>query len=203
MTRPDHDPAPGSGPIPDRDARSDRGPKMPSEADAAGLASRPILVTRTDLLEAEPLPPLKSPRERMLRALVIVVVFGVLGFLGGRDTWWLIFAGVVVWGIYCASVWWDARAFVQAKGRTLAVRNHLRMHEIDAADVAGVRYQFNGRRPDFTVQTRQGKSIWVPCSRLERGHSTLFAWVGWFAPTAELDQKSQRYFDHLVAEKLI
>lgn len=167
-----------------------------------GTDPRPS-VTRTELLEADPLPPLKSPRERMIRGLVIVVVFAVLGVLGGRDTWWLVMAGVIVWGIYAATVWWDGRAFMQARGRVLAVRNHVRMHEIDAADVVKVRYQFNGRRPDFSIDTRDGRSFWVPCSRLERGHSTLFAWTGWFAPTTEYDAKSQRYFDHLLAEKLI
>ncbi|MGJ6981620.1 hypothetical protein ACSDQ9_14015 [Aestuariimicrobium soli] len=174
---------------------------MPDE-DTPSPPPAPV-VTRTELLEADPLPPLKSPRERLIRGLVIVVAFAVIGLIGGRDTWWLVLAGVIVWAVYAASVWWDARAFMQAKGRVLAVRNHVRMHEVDAADVVKVRYQFNGRRPDFTIQTRAGKSIWVPCSRLERGHSTLFAWTGWFAPETEYDTKAQRYFDHLLDEKLI
>lgn len=160
-------------------------------------------ITRTELLEADPLPALKSPKERAIKGLAIVVVFAVLGLLGGRESWWLVAAGVVVWGLYVATIWWDSRAFMQAKGRVLTVRNHVRLHDIDAADVVKVRYQFNGRLPDFTIDTRQGKSIWVPASRLERGHSTLFAWTGWFAPTVEYDTKSRRYFEHLLAEKLI
>lgn len=182
-------------------------PSLDDETGVEGVggAKEPAasVVTRTELLEADPLPLLKDPMERLIKGIAIIVVFAVIGIVGGRTTWWLVAAGVIVWAVFALTVWWDARAHMQAKGRVLALRNHLRLAEVDAADVVAVKYQFNGRRPDFTLETRDGKSHWVPASRLERGHSTLFAWVGWFAPNAKLDAKSQRYHDHLVAEKLI
>ena len=52
---------------------------VPDESPAPAVSR----VTRTELLEADQLPPLKSVKGRLLRGLAIIVVFGVLGLLGG------------------------------------------------------------------------------------------------------------------------
>lgn len=160
-------------------------------------------VQRTELLEADPLPPLRGMRRRLLITFPIVVLFAVIGIFFTTGGWSMAWFGLALWLLYAGWLWFDDRAFMQADGRELKVRNHFKLHHIDATQVVGVRHQFNGKRPDFTLQLADGKSVWVPASRLQRGHSTLFAWLGWFAPDATLDRKSRVYRDHLVDKKLI
>lgn len=160
-------------------------------------------VQRTELLEADPLPPTKSAKRRLLWTFPVVLVFVVLGLFGQDGAWSLVWFGLSIWLVYAGVLWYDHRAFMQAKGRVLTVRNHWRTHEVDATQVAGVHHQYNGKLPDFTLELTNGKSVWVPASRLQRGHSTLFAWLGWFAPDASLDRKSREYRDHLLSKKLI
>ncbi len=172
-------------------------------AQVSAPPGQPPEVTRTELLEADPLPPIKNAKRRLLWASPIIVVFAVLGFAGGREGWSLAWFGLSIWLVYAGVLWYDHRALLQAKGRTLVVRNRFRTREVDATEVVGVRHQFNGKTPDFSLDLADGSSVWVPTSRLERGHATLFAWLGWFAPQATLDRKSRYYRDHLSAEKLI
>lgn len=160
-------------------------------------------VTRTELLEAPPLEPVRPWRPRVVRMGTIVVALFGLALVFGRQWLPLGWMGMAVAIVYFGMLWWDNRAHMQAKGRVLSVRNHFRTVEVDAEQVRGLKYQFNGRKPDFTLELASGRSVWVPTSRLERGHSTLFAWVRWFAPDAVLDEKAQRYMDHMLAEKLI
>lgn len=162
-----------------------------------------MTVKRTELLEAEPLPLLKPPKPRLVAGLVGVAVFTLLGFLGGDATFSLGFFALAMWLVYAGWVLLEARAFIQARGTVLKVRTYTRMHEVHAQDVVGLKHQFNGRRPDFQLLTRQGRPVWVPASKFERGHATLFAWLGWFVPDAELDEKSKVYRDVLVKDGLI
>lgn len=162
-----------------------------------------MTVKRTELLEAEPLPLLKPPRPRLVTGAIGVAVLTLLGFLGGDDTYSLGFFALALWLVYAGWVLLEARAFMQAQGMVLRVRTYTRMCEVHAQDVVGLKHQFNGRRPDFQLLTRQGGKIWVPASKFERGHATLFAWLGWFVPDAELDAKSVIYRDVLVQDGLI
>ncbi|WP_203567535.1 hypothetical protein [Aestuariimicrobium ganziense] len=156
-------------------------------------------VTRTELLEADPLPPLKPMKPRVIWGFVGVVLMSLLGLLGGRPTFSFGFFGLALWIVYVGYLAIQSRSFMQADGTVLRVRNLWKMREVNAADVVGVRYQFNGRRPDFQLELRDGKRVWIPTSKFVRGHSTLFAWVGWFVPDAEIDAKSKIYRDHLLS----
>jgi len=162
-----------------------------------------MTVTRTELLEAEPLPLITPMRRRLVRAGVVAGVLTVLGFLGGRSTWSVWLFAIAMWLVYAGYVWIDSLAFLQAKGTVLKVRTYFRMKEVNAADVVRVKHQFNGRRPDFQLFTRSGKAVWVPTSKMEGGMATLFAWVGWFVPEATYDKKSEIYRGILLEDKAI
>ena len=149
----------------------------------------PRIVAHPELLEAEPLPLVRPGLARLWWALVPVGLVLVLGLLAGGWDWTMGLVVLVVWLGYAGLVWSDRRAFMQATGGALHVRNVLGMHQVKGPDVTSVVHQFNGRSPDFRLHTRQGK-VWVPASRLERGHSTLFTWLDVHAPQAELDRQS-------------
>lgn len=156
-----------------------------------------------ELLNNEPLETIKNFKTRLIVAAVPVVILTVLGFLGGRETWTLGLAGVGLWLAYAAVVWSDSRAYLRPDGNALEVRTVLKMNRVEGSQVARLKHQFNGKSPDFQIVLNDGRKIWVPTSKLERGHATLFAWLTTHAPQTELDEKSKYWFSVLEGDKLL
>lgn len=159
----------------------------------------PRIVAHPELLDADPLEPVSSGRWKLVLAAVPGVVLLVIGLLMGGSNWSLGLVGVVFWLCVAAVVWADRRAFLRTTGDVLQVRNVVGMHAVAGAEVQRVVHQFNGRSPDFQLVTAAGR-VWVPTSRLERGHSTLFTWLDVHAPQAVLDRKSSTWRQALVED---
>lgn len=159
----------------------------------------PRVVAHPELLDADPLPLLATGRWKLVVAAVPALVLFVIGLLMGGDNWTIAVVGVAFWLLVAAFVWSDRRARLHTEADTLVVRNVLATHTVRGAEVVRVVHQFNGRSPDFQLVTAGGK-VWVPSSKLERGHSTLFSWLDVHAPQAVLDRRSTRWRTSLVDE---
>lgn len=157
----------------------------------------PRIVAHPELLDADPLPPISTGRWKLVLAAVPAVVLVVIGLLMGGSNWSIGLVGVAFWLIIAAVVWADRRAYLCTEGAELKVRNVVRVRTVRGADVARVIHQYNGRSPDFQLVTPTGR-VWVPASRLERGHSTLFTWLDVHAPQAVLDRASTPWRQALV-----
>jgi len=160
------------------------------------------MVRHPELLDADPLPPRQRACPRLLWALLPVVIITIIGIMAGPSHATLGLAALLVWALYALVVWGDQRAFMQAMGDELTVRNITRTHTVRGRDVTRVVHQYNGRRPDFQLVTHQGK-VWVPTSRLERGHTTLFTWIDVHAPQAVLDRESTYWREVMQTQELI
>ena len=159
----------------------------------------PRIVAHPELLDAAPLEPVSSGRWKLVLAAVPGVALFIIGVLMGGSNWSLGLVGVVFWLCVAAVVWADRRAYLCTVADVLQVRNVLTMHSVAGADVQRVVHQYNGRSPDFQLVTATGR-VWVPASRLERGHSTLFTWLDVHAPQAVIDRKSTPWRQALVDE---
>ncbi|MGD7732401.1 hypothetical protein ACQCX5_05485 [Propionibacteriaceae bacterium G57] len=166
---------------------------------AADGTPLPRIIARPELLEADPLPPLSTGRGRLIFGGIVCVVLAVTGLLMGGANWTMGLVGLGFWGFMAAFVWADRRAFMQATAGMLRVRNVWRVHELHGEQVRRVVHQYNGRSPDFQLVTDTGK-VWVPASRLERGHSTLFSWLDVHAPQAVVERRAARWRQALVDE---
>ena len=162
----------------------------------------PRVVRHPELLDDEPLQPLHGWRLRLGLAFVPVVVLTVLGALAGGSDWTVGLAGLAIWACYALVVWADQRAHLQVVDDELVVRNVRRTHRVLGKDVRRVVHQFNGKRPDFQLVTDAGK-VWVPASKLRRGHAVLFTWLDAYAPQAELDERSAYWRNVLDERELI
>ncbi|MGA4670011.1 hypothetical protein ACPCG0_09475 [Propionibacteriaceae bacterium Y1923] len=159
----------------------------------------PRIIAHPELLDAGPLPPLSTGRWKLVVAALPAVVLFVIGLLMGGSNWTMAVVGVGFWLFMALLVWMDRRALLHTEADTLVVRNVLATRSVSGAGVQRVVHQFNGRSPDFQLVTTAGK-VWVPTSRLERGHSTLFSWLDVHAPQAVLDPKATRWRQALVDE---
>lgn len=157
----------------------------------------PRIVAHPELLDAAPLPLTFRPRRRLVGAFVPVVVLTILGMFSGRQGWTMGLVGLAMWAVYALLVWSDSRAALHTEGDELIVRNVFGTHRVPGREVTRVVHQYNGRSPDFQLITPAGK-VWVPCSRLERGHSTLFTWLDVHAPQAVLDRQATHWRQVLV-----
>ena len=184
-------PAP-SGP----EIRPDGSSTAPGGRSAQG-AALPRIVAHPELMDADPLPPVRTSRWKLIAAAVPAVVLLVIGLIAGGDMWTMVLPGIAFWLLVAAFVWADHRAFLQTEGAVLRVRALVRFHEVPGADVQRVVHQYNGRSPDFQLVTSHGR-VWVPASKLDRGHSTLFTWLDVHAPQAILDKQSTRWRRALV-----
>lgn len=160
------------------------------------------IVRHPELLDDEPLPHLHGWRLRLGLAFIPVVVLTVLGVLAGGSDWTIGLVGLAFWAGYAALVWGDQRAHLQVVDDELVVRNVRRMHHVMGRDVRRVVHQFNGKRPDFQLVTDAGK-VWVPASKLRRGHAVLFTWLDVHAPQAVLDERSAYWRNVLDERELI
>lgn len=159
----------------------------------------PRIVAHPELLDADPLEPLSTGRWKLILAAVPAVVLFVVGLLLGGSNWSLGLVGVVFWLCIAGMVWTDHRAYLRTEADLLITRNVIKQHSVRGADVTRVVHQYNGRSPDFQLVTSQGR-VWVPTSKLVRGHSTLFTWLDVHAPQAVLDRKSTPWRQALVAD---
>lgn len=166
---------------------------------AADGTPLPRIVAHPELLDAPALALRSSGRWKLVAAAVPAVVLLVVGILAEGLDWTLGLTGVAFWLLVAAFVWVDHRAHMRAVGDVLEVRNVIGMHEVRGAEVRRVVHQFNGRSPDFQLVTEHGR-VWVPASKLEHGHSTLFTWLDVHAPQAVLDKGATRWRQALVAE---
>ena len=162
----------------------------------------PRIVRHPELVSGEPLPLLSSGRTKLAWAFVPVPIVFVIGLLLGGQNWTMGMAVLGIWLAYAALVWADGRAHLCATDDQLEVRNVWRTHQVQGRDVQRVIHQFNGKRPDFQLQTASGR-VWVPASRLERGHSTLFTWLDMYAPQAVLDRQSTYWRQVLLDDERI
>ena len=164
---------------------------------AADGTALPRIVAHPELLDADPLEPISSGRWKLVVAAIPAVVLVVIGLVMGGSNWSLGLVGVAFWVGVAALVWADRRAYLRTTAEVLQVRNVFSTHSVAGADVRRVVHQYNGRSPDFQLVTAKGR-VWVPASRLERGHSTLFTWLDVHAPQAVLDRTSTRWRQALV-----
>ncbi|MCT1458064.1 DUF2835 domain-containing protein [Aestuariimicrobium sp. p3-SID1156] len=163
----------------------------------------PRMVRHPELLSGDALPLIRPGYRKLWWGLVPVVVVTVAGIFTGGQDWTMGLALLALWLVWCGVVWLDHRAWLRATDNLLEVRSGFRSHEVLGADVTRVKHQYQGRSPDFQIRTRDGRRVWVPASKLERGHSTFFTWLDMHAPQAELDPKTQWWHDQMVANEQI
>jgi hypothetical protein len=127
----------------------------------------------------------------------------------GRVAGWLAAAVVVVllWLIFVGVLYLRTRAYLLVDGDRLTVRQYGRLHTLPADQLVGVKEFRTPHGPSYrlTIRTAQGtlRRITAPVALLQRGRSTLFAWILAEAPQAELDEGSQRTVERLQSKGLL
>lgn len=152
-------------------------------------------LTRPELLDDKPRRNLTRVRRRLLLMGLLFAVLLSVGIFSRDRTVFPGLVGLVICAGYGLVTWGDRRAFMQTEGDVLHVRNVLRTVDVRGEDVRRVKYQYNGKMPDMQLVLADGRKPWVPVSRLDKGHTTLFAWLMVHAPQAEWDTKSAHFRD--------
>lgn len=167
------------------------------------MPESPRIVAHPELLGGEQLTLLRPGLRKLWWAFLPVPVVTVLGIMLGGQNWTMGLAVLGIWIAYAALVWSDHRAFMRATDDLLEVRTLRSTHGVLGSQVRRVVHQYNGRSPDFQLVLEDGRKVWVPASRLEKGHSTLFTWLDMHAPQAELDKKSAWWREVMIDDGLI
>ena len=136
-------------------------------------------------------------------ALACIVLLGLTGTTG----WQTVAAFVLLlWVLAGASIYLRSRAFLRVEGSELTVRRFKDKHTISGPQVMGVTEYFTRQGPchRLTVRTDTGSQGYsVPTALFRGGHSTLFGWLGFHAPQAELDRGSAKTLEQLRTRGLI
>jgi hypothetical protein len=144
---------------------------------------------------------------RLVAVTVAALACIVLLALTGTAGWQTIAAFVVLlWVLVAASIYLRARAFLHVEGSELTVRRFKGKHTISGPQVMGVTEYFTRQGPchRLTVRTETGSQRYsVPTALFRGGHSTLFGWLGFHAPQAELDRGSAKTLEQLRTHGLI
>ncbi|MGL5407071.1 MAG: hypothetical protein ACRDAX_09920 [Propionibacteriaceae bacterium] len=110
----------------------------------------------------------------------------------------------ILWLLFCVHVWLQTRAYLSfSDDDAMHVRRYFRMRTVRATDVATVKEIFNGRSPDLLLLTHGRRRIVVPSSRLQSGHSVVFAWLMQHNPDVDMDKGARRIFSKLEDKGLL
>lgn len=126
-----------------------------------------------------------------IAGVVVVVLAAALVFQNTPGGWQMIGVLLVIGAGYASWSWFKGQHWVQVAGDVLRIGRPGKVVEVEGRDVTAVKYVMNRESPDFTLVTTQGRYT-VHTSRLDKGHSTLFAWLRDHAPQAVLDKRSVR-----------
>lgn len=153
--------------------------------------------------EGQPLINLFDWQKRAIgAALVVVALSAVLIVQNATGAWQVVLVLLVLGGAYAGWSWLKAAHTVQVVGDVLRIHRPGKVVEVAGPDVVAVRYVMNRESPDFKLVTDTGRHT-VHTSRLDKGHSTLFAWLRDHAPQAELDKRTERIREMLVIRGLL
>ena len=156
---------------------------------------------------AQPLPLSYNWRTPLVFATAaLVVLLGIL--IRGRAVGWWSAALLLLlcWAGYCLVVWSRTRAYLLAEGPVLTIRRWRSYQRIEGPEVRAVKEVTTPSGPLYRLQVeRAGELRWltVPTALLQRGPSTLFAWILSQAPDAALDKRSRRTLELLQTRGLV
>jgi hypothetical protein len=136
-------------------------------------------------------------------ALACIVLLALTGTSGWQTVAALV---VLLWLLAGASICLRARAFLRVEGSELTVRRFRSKHTISGPQVVRVTEYIARQGPchRLTVQNETGsQGHSVPTALFRGGHSTLFGWLTFHAPQAELDRSSAKTLEQLRIRGLI
>ena len=146
------------------------------------------------------------------RAHLVFATVGLVACLGilarGQATGWVSAAVVLVacWLAYCAVVWLRTRSYLLVEGPVLTARSWRDYERVMGSEVRAVKQRLTPAGPSDRLRVeRDGSRAWVavPTALLDRGQSTLFAWILAQAPHAELDPGSRKTVERLRTKGLL
>ena len=144
---------------------------------------------------------------RLVAVTVAALACTVLLALTGTSGWQTVAAFVVLlWVLVGASIYLRARAFLRVEGSELTIRRFKSKHTVSGPQVLQVTEYFTRQGPchRLTVRTQTGSQRYsVPTALFRGGHSTLFGWLMFHAPQAELDRGSAKTLEQLRTRGLI
>lgn len=141
-------------------------------------------------------------KRAIITALIVVALSAALIVQNVTGWWQVVLVLVLVGGGYAAWSWLRGQHTIRVDGGVLHVGRPGKFKAVRGADVKAVKYVMNRDSPDFTLVTATGRYT-VCTSRLDKGHSTLFAWLRDHAPDAQLDKRSERIREMLQIRGLL
>lgn len=132
------------------------------------------------------------PKHCILAAALGAILVGLLAYRHTNGWVEAALAVTALVGGYCLWTWWRGQHWIEVTGDGLRIGGVRSQVVIHGCDVSAVKYVMNRHSPDFTLVTTDGHKHTVRTSRLEKGHSTLFAWLGEHAPQARSDKGTLR-----------
>ncbi|RCK70317.1 hypothetical protein DT076_06595 [Desertihabitans brevis] len=138
----------------------------------------------------------------VVASVAAVVLSGLLA-RGGAPGWPAVVALVLLLlAGYLLLVWLRTRARMAVDGGVLTVRRWSAVHRVRAEEVTGVRQRLSSQGPDFRLDVG-GRTVFVPASRVRRGHSVFFDWLLEGNPGVPLDRGTARTLDVVRSRGLI
>lgn len=128
----------------------------------------------------------------LMTGLPIIIITAALAIMR-QEGWLVMFSfAAALWAMWAFTVLLKARAALRIdEDNRLYARRFFKTRSTLGSQVTRVTEIPNGRSPDIMLHTDHGK-IAVAASRLNGGHSTLFAWLATQAPDVEMDRGAER-----------